>query len=461
MNQVFEGRLTLDHFATHVAHKFRVPKGTGTLRIAFSHSPRHPGVGSIAHQLSISVYGPAGARGTRHNNANQSPVISAKWASPGYLKGTIEPGEWVVEIDVHRILPPGNVSYRIEVDCDTIEVIAPPDELAPEPPQRTKRRGPGWYSGDLHGHTFHSDGDYSPAEYLDVAYRRKYDFVALTDHNTISALPLLRQLAGNGITVIGGIELTTFNGHAVVLGAEGWSDWRVKDGATMSGRAASLQNTGALYIIAHPKAEGHPFCTGCRWAYSDMLPGPARHVEVWNREWVENSFNHGSVRLFYQWLNSGFRMVATGGTDTHRPIRHGFRIAANRVYAQDNTQVEILAAIKRGHCYVSGGPELTFTGRGGDGSNVGMGDLIAPGPMQLSCGWSSGSSENSIGDLTARLICRGRVAECWPCSQLGEAMVEVKAEAGQWFLLELRDQDGELHAMTNPIYAGENGEHWQ
>jgi len=27
--------------------------------------------------------------------------------------------------------------------------------------------------------------------------------------------------------------------------------------------------------------------------------------------------------------------------------------------------------------------------------------------------------------------------------------------------LELRDQDGELHAMTNPIYAGENGEHWQ
>jgi hypothetical protein len=28
-------------------------------------------------------------------------------------------------------------------------------------------------------------------------------------------------------------------------------------------------------------------------------------------------------------------------------------------------------------------------------------------------------------------------------------------------LLELRDQDGELHAMTNPIYAGENGEHWQ
>ncbi|MBT6099556.1 MAG: hypothetical protein HOH05_14505, partial [Marinovum sp.] len=107
MTQVFDGRLTLEHMATHVEHRFRVREGTRTLRIKFEHAPRHPGVGSIAHQLSISVYGPAGARGTRHNNANQSPVISATWASPGYLKGAIEPGEWVVEIDVHRILPPG------------------------------------------------------------------------------------------------------------------------------------------------------------------------------------------------------------------------------------------------------------------------------------------------------------------------------------------------------------------
>ena len=43
MKQIFEGHLTLDHMATHVAHHFTVPKGVGTLRFSFSYDPHHPG----------------------------------------------------------------------------------------------------------------------------------------------------------------------------------------------------------------------------------------------------------------------------------------------------------------------------------------------------------------------------------------------------------------------------------
>ena len=98
MKQEIYGHLTLDSMATHVPHNFKVPVGTKTLRLEFAHTPEHPGVGNIPHQLSISVYGPNGARGTRHNNDDQQPIISTNWASPGYLSGPIEPGEWTVEL---------------------------------------------------------------------------------------------------------------------------------------------------------------------------------------------------------------------------------------------------------------------------------------------------------------------------------------------------------------------------
>lgn len=462
MKRVFEGQLTLDHMATHVPHRFPVPEGVGTMQVEFSYSPHQPGVGKIANQLSISVYGPDGARGTRHNNADQSPVISAKWASPGYLPAPIEAGEWVVEIDVHRILPPGNVTYRIDIVCETEERDAPPVEPMPDFPRQKKRRGPGWYTGDLHGHTFHSDGDLSPAEYLMLAHQREYDFVALTDHNTFSAVPQIKRMAGEAITLIGGVELTTFNGHALALGLEGWTEWRVKEGATMSDIAKSLQEAGSLYVIAHPESEGHPYCTGCRWAYSDMLPGPARHVEIWSRMWTErSSHNEGAVHLFYQWLNSGYRMVATAGTDTHHHIPVKDRIAANRVYAQDNTQKEILSALRRGHSYVTSGPDMALSAESAHGSQAGIGDVVSDGHLRIVSGWQAGKIGSDLTELDACLIRQGQEVERWPCSEGNETAVKTQAEPGCWFILELRDRKGGLHGLTNPIFVGQEGEHWR
>ena len=460
MQRVFEGRLTLDHMACHVPHRFEVPEGTGTLRLDFSFSPRHPGVGDIAHQLSISVYGPDGARGTRHNNADQSPVISRDWASPGYLPGEIEAGEWVVEIDVHRILPPGNVTYSIKVVCDAEECEPPPVDPVPNPPHAPKRTGAGWYTGDLHGHTFHSDGEFSPADYIEIALRRGYDFVALTDHNTVSAVSQVRRLAGNGITVIDGVELTTFNGHALVLGLEGWIDWRVKDGTTMSEIAQTTLDRGGLYVIAHPRSEGHPFCTGCRWAFSDMLPGPARHVEVWNRGWTERNHNEGAVQMFYHWLNAGYRMVATAGTDTHRPTPANHRIAANRVFAADNAPEAILAALRRGRSYVTSGPDLTLRATTVNGGTTEMGDIAACGSVRLTCGCQGGKTGVDLTDLNLRLIRRGEEVQRWHAGKGLQTTVETEAEPGSWFTLELRDQADGLHGMTNPVFVGREGEPW-
>ena len=42
------------------------------------------------------------------------------------------------------------------------------------------------------------------------------DFLALTDHNTMAGLP---ALAATDFPTIPGVELTTFHGHHIVLGA--------------------------------------------------------------------------------------------------------------------------------------------------------------------------------------------------------------------------------------------------
>ncbi len=459
MKQEIYGHLTLDSMATHVPHNFKVPDGTKTLRLEFTHTPEHPGVGNIPHQLSISVYGPNGARGTRHNNDDQQPIISTNWASPGYLSGPIEPGEWTVELDVHRILPPGSVDYQINVFCENDVTDSKGPKPVPMRPDSVRRRGPGWYTGDLHGHTYHSDGDFSPAEFLEEAWKRGYDFVALTDHNTQSAVPEITSLAGEAMTILGGVELTTFNGHAVVLGVSEWTEWRVKDGSSMSALASHLQDRGALYIIAHPKSEGHPICTGCRWAFSDMMPGPARHVEVWNRGWA-GSHNEPGLRQFYKWLNEGFRMVASSGTDSHRPMPPEVRIGSNRVYAHDNTQHEILAGLRRGHCFVTSGPEISFTAETED-SKASMGDLVKPGQLKLKMGWSVGLNGFDPSDLEAVLIKNNEAFGRWSCGDHEDSEFATISEEADWFTLELRDQKGDLHALSNPIFVGQQVGTWR
>ncbi len=62
---------------------------------------------------------------------------------------------------------------------------------------------------DLHLHTTHSDGSYTPAELVD--YVKKFDVtvMAVTDHDDISGVPEAMAYAGQaGVSVVPGIELS-------------------------------------------------------------------------------------------------------------------------------------------------------------------------------------------------------------------------------------------------------------
>ncbi len=61
---------------------------------------------------------------------------------------------------------------------------------------------------DLHLHTTHSDGDYSPAEVVDLARRCGLAAIAVTDHDTTGGVATARDAADGRLEVIAGVEVT-------------------------------------------------------------------------------------------------------------------------------------------------------------------------------------------------------------------------------------------------------------
>ena len=61
---------------------------------------------------------------------------------------------------------------------------------------------------DLHLHTFHSDGTFTPEELIRRAKSAGLSAVSITDHESILGLPAARCAAANDLEIIPGVELT-------------------------------------------------------------------------------------------------------------------------------------------------------------------------------------------------------------------------------------------------------------
>lgn len=62
---------------------------------------------------------------------------------------------------------------------------------------------------DLHLHTTSSDGLYSPAQVVDLAFRSGLCAIAITDHDTLDGVLPARQATRHSLEVIAGVEITT------------------------------------------------------------------------------------------------------------------------------------------------------------------------------------------------------------------------------------------------------------
>jgi len=48
-----------------------------------------------------------------------------------------------------------------------------------------------WFKGNLHMHTTESDGEFTPQQAVDAYHEQGYDFLAITDHDTVTDVDAL------------------------------------------------------------------------------------------------------------------------------------------------------------------------------------------------------------------------------------------------------------------------------
>ena len=83
--------------------------------------------------------------------------------------------------------------------------------------------GAKWLKADLHIHTpastdFKGSPDTTPRDIVDAAIEKELDIIAITDHNTVDWCDKVREAAeGTPLTVFPGVELSTSQGHVLVL----------------------------------------------------------------------------------------------------------------------------------------------------------------------------------------------------------------------------------------------------
>jgi hypothetical protein len=285
---------------------------------------------------------------------------------------------------------------------------------------------------------------------VDSARSYGLDFIALTDHNTVTGLPEILSAAGDDLLVIPGVEVTTFNGHAVSLGLDRWIDWRTgHNGRTINAVAREVRDAGGVFVIVHPDAPRDEICTGCRWVYPDFDLNLAHAVQVWGGSYWDNpdERNAGCLKLWQEWLNEGFHLTAVGGTDSHGSDGWRDDSGWTYVWAEALSVDAILAGVRGGHTCVSNGPALHIEARGAQGERAVMGETLSTRERPtIHAFW------NNCPAAQLRVIGGGQVRRAEKVKGRGE--VELTAEIDdEWYCAELWDPRVEsLLAVTSAVY---------
>jgi hypothetical protein len=304
---------------------FTVPEGIERLKVSCRLREEQGG----QHVIDLGVRDSTRVRGWS-GGARAFFEIGPEHATPGYIPGAIGAGEWAVLLGAYRI---GSSGCKVELTV-TLE-------------EETDR----WLRGELHAHTTHSDGAFTLEEAVRLAEQAGLDFLALTDHNTVSQ-NLTRPRAGVGPVLIPAMELTTNYGHCNFYGIDvPVDDFR----AVHPEQAAQLLRTAkerGAYVSLN-----HPHCSQCGWLWGFDVGHD--WVEIWNGPWRED--NQRTLDWWQGELASGRRLTAVGGSDFHREhqdqpfIRHG--MPCNWVLAGSRSVQGILKAVDQGRVTLSYAPE--------------------------------------------------------------------------------------------------------
>lgn len=361
-DQILTGTITRADFQRYRRVPFTVPRGTTRIVVTFDRDQREA---KTVIDLGIEdMHGFRGASGGKKADF----TIGESDATPSYLPGRIDAGRW------HLVLAMPNIRVGITARWQAKLWFLKAGEVDTLP-SPVIDRGPGWYRGDLHLHTAHSDGSCASQsgkrvpcplfKTLETAATRGLDFVAITEHNTTSAHAAMREAAPyfDRLLLIPGREVTSFYGHFNIFGVTEPIDYRIAPGGpvTFNAIADRVHALGGLVSINHPGLPSGEACMGCGWTMPDADPARVDAIEV---------LNGGAARLpggvdgplsgSRQWLEilaRGLAVTAVGGSDNHDVLQPATQPGSigrptTVVHADGLNQTAILAGIRSGRVFI-------------------------------------------------------------------------------------------------------------
>jgi hypothetical protein len=458
---VLRGKFADTDNNTYRSLPFEVPAGTRRITIVFSHTQAEQRT-----VIDLGLYDTERLRGWSGSDKKWF-TISEVDATPSYLPGPLQPGIWSLQLGVPNIRKGITSEYTAKIYLGNSEELPNIAETAPIKIRTT----PGWYEGDLHTHTGHSDGTCGSMNekkvpcpefrLLEKATALGFDFIAVTDHNTVSHHNALFQWQPyfDRLLLIRGREITTFFGHANVFGTSANIDFRVASGYTATDLAKAVRAAGGIISLNHPVRPSGEECMGCGWR-APVDYALVDGVEAVNG--IDPDTPYSGIPFWQARLNEGHRLTAIGGSDDHNlPEVPGLRGAVGFpttvVYAAELSERAIIDGIKAGHVFLKTrgpkGPNVILKATSGSQTAM-VGDNLRTGAGEelsfsvLVVGAANGQVEvirdgNPVALLT----------DAYLKSADETLRFSVKSDGQRhWLRVNVRGADGMLLALTNPIY---------
>lgn len=325
---------------------FDVPAGTTRIDVTLAYSKAEDCI------IDLGAFDPRdtgypteqGFRGWS-GGARDRFFIATDDATPGYIHGEIQPGTWNVILGLYQVPEAGaDITVTIALDVGPRRLESQPARTFPV------RHGAGWYKGDLHCHTYHSDARGAPELLHAAAKQAGLDFLAIADHNTTTQRRYFHPQSSPDLVFVRAMEVTTAVGHANVFGVDDWIDFRMTKPSDAHVLAQLVHDKGGLLSINHDKPT-------IPWDYD--FPA-ADCQEVWQSTWL--AWNWIALERYQQRLATGIRLSAIGGSDFHQPDRllpEGPLVLARPttvLHLPELSEEAVLAAMQSGFGYVTESP---------------------------------------------------------------------------------------------------------